>query len=141
MTKNREYFGGRIIFVKRALKEGLNVLRNNGFLLLVTDQDARKKGVFVDFLGVASSTAVGTAVFHLRTGAPILLIAMVRRRYGYFDVFFDEVKVDPELKFSEESIIKITQAHTKVLEKWIRKYPEQWFWMHRRWKTKPKRLS
>jgi len=137
MTENREYFGGRIIFTKKALKEGLNVLRNDGILLLVGDQDARKKGVFVDFLGMPSSTAVGTAVFKLRTKAPILFISMIRKSYAHFDVFFEEVKVNEDLKFGEESIIEITQAHSAVLEKWIRKYPEQWFWMHRRWKSKP----
>jgi Kdo2-lipid IVA lauroyltransferase/acyltransferase len=137
ITESREFFGGKIIFVKKALKEGLNVLRKKKLLLLVGDQDARKKGVFVDFLGIPSSTAVGTAVFHLRTGAPILFIALIRKSYAHFEVFFEEIKAPENLKYSEESIIEITQIHTRVLEKWIRKYPEQWFWMHRRWKSKP----
>jgi len=40
-------------------------------------------------------------------------------------------------EITDDEIYKITQAHTRALEKWIRKYPEQWFWMHKRWKTAP----
>ena len=112
-------------------------MRKKQLLMLVTDQDARKKGVFVDFLGIPSSTAVGTAVFTLRTKTPVIFVANVRRSYAHFDVYFEEVKINEDLQSSEESIIKITQEHTRILEKWVRRYPEQWFWMHRRWKTKP----
>lgn len=141
ITENREHSGGRIIFTKKALKEGLKALKNNQLLMLVTDQDARKKGVFVDFMGIPSSTAAGTAVFTLRTKAPLIFVAMIRKSYAHFDVFFEEVKINENLKFSQEAIIEITQVHTKVLEKWVRRYPEQWFWMHKRWKTKLKKAQ
>lgn len=141
MQDTREYFGGKIIFTKNALKEGLRVLRNNEILMMVVDQDARRKGVFVNFLGIPSSTAVGTAIFHLRTKAPILFIAMIRKSFGHFDVYFEEVNTKDDLTITEESVIEITQAHSAVLEKWVRKYPEQWFWMHKRWKTKPKSVA
>lgn len=137
MNDIRESLGGKAIYMKQALKDGIKLLRKNKILLVVGDQDAKEKGVFVDFLGIPSSTALGTAIFHLRTQSPILFIAMIRKSYAHFDVYFEKVEVPPDLKFSDEAIFQITQAHTKVLDKWIRKYPEQWFWMHKRWKSKP----
>jgi Kdo2-lipid IVA lauroyltransferase/acyltransferase len=137
MRNNRERNGCTVIYTKTALREGLRFLRSNKVLAIAADQDARKKGVFVDFLGLPSSTAVGPAIFQIRSGAPMLSIAAIRTSYAHFDVYFEEIELPENLKISDESLLKITQAHASVLEKWIRKYPEQWFWMHKRWKSKP----
>lgn len=137
ITRKRQQNGARITYIKTAMADCLKALQDKEIVALVTDQDARKKGVFVDFLGVASSTAVGPAVFHLRTGAPILFVVAIRRDYGRFDVFLEKVEDGPAQDISDERIIDITQRHTRILDKWIRRHPEQWFWMHRRWKTQP----
>lgn len=132
----RENMG--VIYARNAMKEGIEVLKNKEILAIVTDQDAKERGVFVDFLGVPSSTAVGPAVFHLRTGAPLVFLMSIRSDYGKFDAYYEEVCPLSEPKeANDDSIREITQLHAAVLEKWIRNYPEQWFWMHRRWKTKP----
>jgi KDO2-lipid IV(A) lauroyltransferase len=139
MRTNREKNGCKMIYLKTALRQGMKALRSNKLLGIVADQDARKKGIFVNFLGQPSSTAIGPAIFQLRSGAPMLFIAPIRTRYAHFDIYFDVIEIPADLKISDESIHKILEAYSKVLEKWIRKYPEQWFWMHKRWKSKPKK--
>ena len=136
----RENLG--VIYMRNAMVEGIEVLKNKDLLAIVMDQDARKKGVFVDFMGMPSSTAVGPAVFHLRTGAPLIFLMSIRRDYGKFDAYYEEIcpAAEPS-EVTDQKIKEITQLHSSVLEKWILKYPEQWFWMHRRWKTKPKNQS
>lgn len=138
MRNTRERNGCKVIYTKTALRQGLKFLRLKKVLAIAADQDARKKGIFVDFLGQPSSTALGPAIFQLKSGAPMLFIAAIRTKYAHFDVYFDKIDVRRGLLFSDESIHEITQAHVTVLEQWIRKYPEQWFWMHKRWKSKPK---
>lgn len=137
----REQFGGQTVVKKKAPREGYKFLQTGGLFAIIGDQDARRKGIFVDFMGLPSSTAIGPASFHLKTKAPLIFIALIRRRYGYFDVFFEEVIIGENLTKSDENLMAVTQAHTKVLEKWILKYPDQWFWIHKRWKTRPKPLS
>ncbi|MBD3223081.1 MAG: hypothetical protein GF313_00010 [Caldithrix sp.] len=137
VEKHRSDENVKVIYTREAMEKGVKALQNNEILAIVTDQDARKRGIFVDFLGYPSSTAVGTAVFHLRTGAPIISIISVRRDYGQFEVYYEKVAEGEPTAVTDEKVRHITQQHTKALEKWVLKYPEQWFWMHRRWKTKP----
>jgi len=137
IEKIRTKFGVGVVYTKTAMRDGQELLKRNEILALVTDQDAHKKGIFVDFLGIPSSTAVGPAIFHFRTGAPIIFAISVRKDYGVFDVYFEEVCSASEIEEPDQERIKqITQLHTDALDKWIRKHPDQWFWMHRRWKTK-----
>jgi KDO2-lipid IV(A) lauroyltransferase len=137
MEKNRRQFGVGVIYKKEARQEVQDRLKNNEIIAIVSDQDARDRGVFVDFMGIPSSTAVGTAVFQLRSGTPILFVISIRRDYGKFDVIFEKVHEGPAQPLTDELILELTQKHATVLEKWVRQYPEQWFWMHRRWKTRP----
>lgn len=130
--ENRTKYGSKIIYTKNAVKGGLRALRENEILCSIADQDARKAGVFVGFLGQPSSTAIGPAIFRLRSGAPFIFTVSVRRDYGRFDVYFEEILISPT-----DDVLSITQKHSDMLEKWIRRYPEQWFWVHKRWKTKP----
>ncbi len=136
INEHRKQHGAGVIYKKDAMKEGVRVLNQNSILAIVTDQDAGKRGVYVDFLGMKASTAVGTAVYHLRTGAPVIFIIGVRKDYAKFDIYYQQVlpQSHPE-DIDDEKVHAITQQHTQVLENWIRRYPEQWFWMHRRWKT------
>ncbi|MEJ2545315.1 MAG: lysophospholipid acyltransferase family protein, partial [Calditrichaceae bacterium] len=139
VEKNRLRENMGVIYTKKAMKDGIQVLKNNNLLAIVMDQDAKKKGVFVNFLGLPSSAAVGPAVFHLKTGAPLIFLMSIRRDYGKFDAYYEEIcPASGSQEVNDENILRITQKHMSVLEKWVLRYPEQWFWMHRRWKTKQK---
>lgn len=131
----RESTGGKMILTKQAIKHGLKVLKEGKCLVVVTDQDAGKTGIYVNFLGRPASTATGAAIFHLKTGAPIVFIAGIRRKFGVFDVYFERIPDYKHHHFTEKSIREITISHTAVLEKWIQRYPEQYLWTHKRWKT------
>jgi Kdo2-lipid IVA lauroyltransferase/acyltransferase len=121
-----------------ALRGVLKSLRENKFVAILGDQDAHDEGVFVDFLGRPSSTAPGPAIFSLKTGAPIIFGNCVREPKGKYTVYLEEVKTDDLEGVTEENIQILTQRHAKVFEKSIRKWPDHWFWMHKRWKTQPK---
>ncbi len=139
LEKQRTATGLNLVYTKNAMSYSIKALRQKEVVAIIADQDARDRGVFVDFMGLPSSTAVGPAVLHLRTGAPIFLIISIRKDYGLFDIYFEEIlpASKPMQEINNDDIVRITQIHTRALERWVRKYPEQWFWMHRRWKTKP----
>jgi Kdo2-lipid IVA lauroyltransferase/acyltransferase len=135
------------------VREGLNLrtlVKNDAFRLiprsldegrmvaLVADQNLRARGVFVDFFGKPASTAKGPALFALKRGASIFL-GVALRQPGWpprYRLQMDEIEVPVE-GTREERVWELTQRHVKVLEDWVRKAPEQYFWMHRRWKTQP----
>ncbi len=137
----RQKFGTQIVYKREVLKQGLKALKNNQILGLISDQNAGKKGVFIDFFNQPASTVNGPAIFYLRTKAPLIAIYLIRKDYACFDLFAEEIQLSENLKLNDDNIRNITQAYTANLEKWVRKYPEQYFWMHRRWKTKPEMVN
>ena len=120
-------------FYKRenSIEIAYEILSSNGVLGLVSDQDARKKGVFVNFFGSSASTPKGAALFHLNTAAPIMMGACTQKGFQKYEIRFFQVDT------SNQNIEKITQSYTSLLEECIRKNPEQYFWFHKRWKTAP----
>ncbi len=96
------------------------------------------QGVFVDFFGRAACTASGLARVALKTGAAIVPGFLVwEEREGQYVLHFG-----PALEFAasgdrERDICALTAECTAEIERWVRRYPEQWLWIHRRWKTRP----
>ena len=128
--EQRELPGTKHIFRKEPISKMYDVLGKKGVLGLISDQDAKKKGVFVDFFGIPASTSKGAALFHINTSAPILLGVCIRKKMQHYLIKF--IPVDTGSKTIED----ITQSYTTILEKCVRENPEQYFWFHRRWKTK-----
>ena len=96
------------------------------------------QGVFVDFFGVPTCTASGLARVALKTGAAVvpgfLLWEAAEGRYVLH--FGEQIEIDATSD-AESDIVALTQRCTGVIEAWIRRYPDQWLWIHRRWKTRP----
>jgi KDO2-lipid IV(A) lauroyltransferase len=128
--EQREISGVEHIFRKESLDKMYNILNDNGILALVSDQDAKQKGVFVDFFGTPASTPKGVALFHQKSGAPMLFGVCIQTGFQSYQIEF--ISVYPK----SNSVQDITQAYTTIIEKMVIKYPEQYFWFHRRWKTK-----
>jgi len=128
--EQRELAGGEHIFRKEPLEKMYDVLKNNGILALVSDQDAKRKGVFVDFFGTPASTPKGAALFHQKSGAPMVFGVCIQTGFQKYRVEFEPIVP------LNDSIQDITQAYTTIIEKKIRQYPGQYFWFHRRWKTR-----
>jgi len=119
---------------RECLKKMLNCLRNNQIICLITDENKRRGGVKVDFFGHNSPTAVGPAVFSLRTGAAIVPMFIVRQKDDTHKII-----IEPPLEVNltgnqAEDIRRITSTFTERIEWYIRTYPTQWFWLNRRWK-------
>ncbi len=112
------------------------VLENGELLGILADLNAQEhEGVFVNFFGIPASTATSIAKLALKTGAAVI---------PAFAVWEEEkqkyvVYLEPQIKVKEnETIETLTQKITTVVEKYVRKYPEQWLWIHKRWNTRPK---
>ena len=118
------------------VKRILPALRNNEIVFLITDENRRHGGVFVDFFDHKASTAPGAAVLSLRTGAPIVPMFMVRHDDQSHTLIIEPELPLPETKDKQEAIIEITQQFTTRIENHIRTYPSQWFWAQKRWQTR-----
>jgi KDO2-lipid IV(A) lauroyltransferase len=112
-------------------------LRKGRIVALLADQDARKAGVFVDFFGTAASTFQGPAQFAYRTGSPIVCCYIVRLDDDTHEAVFLPPLYPREGTDRDAEILRLTREHTKTLEGYVGRYPEDYFWAHRRWKTKP----
>lgn len=142
LTGSREGLGMTVIPRGEARTKVLAALRAGRIVGILGDQDARSAGVFVDFFGSPASTARGPALFALRANAPLIL-GVVRREPGprpQYTVTFERVQIEPSHDLKTD-IVRLTQAFTSCLEAYIREAPEQYFWMHKRWKTSPPTLA
>ncbi len=118
-------------------RQMLKALKNNCLLGMLIDQDTKVDGVFVDFFGQPAYTAKGPAVLSMATGAPVIPTFIRRTPEGGHEVFIEEPVEMEKTKDKEKDILINTQKLSRIIEKYIRKYPEQWVWMHNRWKTRP----
>jgi KDO2-lipid IV(A) lauroyltransferase len=120
------------------VQKSLEVLRKNEILFVQLDQNFGTAGVFVDFFGVKAATATGPIIFSMRTGAPIVPMFIFRiSGPRHKIVILPEYVMDESLP-KEEQILKATQELTILIEQYIRKYPHEWGWIHKRWKARPK---
>jgi KDO2-lipid IV(A) lauroyltransferase len=96
------------------------------------------QGVFVDYFGTPACTASGLARVALKTGAAVVPgFLLWEEAEGQYVLHFGE-RIEMEATGDAESdIVALTQKCTSVIESWVRRYPEQWLWIHRRWKTRP----
>jgi Kdo2-lipid IVA lauroyltransferase/acyltransferase len=124
----------RIVYMKESVREILKTLRDRGIVALIADQSAPRDSVFVPFFGREVTTFAGPAHFALQTGASILMGFPIRTGDGNYRVVFEEVPTGDLSEPTRENIRILTARHTAVLEKYIREYPGQWLWQHRRWK-------
>lgn len=114
----------------------LRTLRKNGMIGILIDQNMDwYEGVFVDYFGRPACTTNGLALLALHSGAPVLPAYLIRLTDGRY-----RLVIEPEIEIidtgeRDADVIANTQRFTKVIEDTVRKYPEQWLWVHQRWKT------
>jgi Kdo2-lipid IVA lauroyltransferase/acyltransferase len=114
----------------------IKILKSGGSVALLIDQDTKVKTVFVDFFGMPAATPVGATILALKTGAAIV------PTYVYLaDDGLQHMHILPEIPMritgnEEDDVVFNTQVLTNFIEDVIRKHPDQWVWMHERWKTK-----
>jgi KDO2-lipid IV(A) lauroyltransferase len=137
MNDTRENMGVEIIRRGIGVRNIIKALRENRCVVVLSDQNAPRQGIFVDFFDKPASTAPGIAAFHLKLGSPIIFFFFIRLPKGRHRLLFQPLDPGPLKGTRDEQIKTITQAYLSTLEQMIRQYPEQYFWMHRRWKTRP----
>ncbi len=137
MIGHRRQVGAGIIRVSRTPRGVIRSLRHNHVLVMLADQDGGRDGIFVPFLGRLASTPRGVARFAEETGAPILLSFVVRQGRSRHRLVIEPPMEMAHTGDREADLFKILQTYTQRLESYVRTYPDQWFWPHRRWKTRP----
>ncbi|MBT8337090.1 MAG: lysophospholipid acyltransferase family protein [Gemmatimonadetes bacterium] len=138
LVATRERLGMSVVRRGDASRAVLRSLRAGRVPALVADQNARNAPLFVPFFGVAAATFRGPALFALRSGAPLFVGLCVRssRRPQRYRVVIREVSV-PLTDDLEADVARLTEAWVAALEQGVRRDPEQYFWQHKRWKTRP----
>jgi KDO2-lipid IV(A) lauroyltransferase len=135
VTWVRQSTGNTSIPKDLAMWPMIRVLRHNGIIGLLIDQNmALHEGVFVDYFGIPACTTGGLAHLAILTGAPVVPGFMVRQPDNqYRFVLGPEVDII-QTNDREQDIVVNTQAFTNIIENMVRQHPDQWFWMHQRWK-------
>ena len=132
--------GNKPIFKNESARALLKILRESGTVGILADQNTMpEEGVFVDFFGKSACTTTGIARVALHTGAAVV------PGYAYWDASSGKYRLrfEPPVELvrtgnTERDIFVNTQKFTKVIEEIVRKHPEQWVWVHARWKMRPK---
>ncbi len=141
ITGLRERVNIRTIYRDESPKEMLRVLKNNQILGVLADQDVRSvQGIFVDFFGRPAFTP--TAPVKLAMAAQTVMVpAFMIREGDRYRLIVEEPLSPQAVKGSkDEAVREFTERWSAVVEKYIRRYPEQWVWMHDRWKTTPEEI-
>jgi Kdo2-lipid IVA lauroyltransferase/acyltransferase len=133
----RTRFGGRMIPKKKGLRKILQSLQQREIVALLMDQNvAWREGVFAPFFNRPACTNKGLALLALKSGAPVVPIFLLREDNGYRGIIQPEIPLIRTGDKTKDVEIN-TAAYNRAIEAMVRQYPEQWFWVHRRWNTKP----
>lgn len=133
----RRDVGIKIFSGRGTMKESLRHLVHNGILGMVTDQNARRsEGIFVPFFGREACTLPSLALLARRTGSPVLPVYSYREGARHHVVIEKPLSQD-SLSDRDMDLLEKTRSYTEWTERIIRLHPEQWIWLHDRWKTRP----
>jgi KDO2-lipid IV(A) lauroyltransferase len=113
----------------------LETLRKNELVFIPVDQNFGTAGVFVDFFGRKAATATGPIIFAQRTKAAIVPCFTIRRQDDTHRIVFEPALEMEKSLNPQDTIVKNIQKITDIIERYIRRYPAEWGWIHRRWKT------
>lgn len=136
INESRSRFGVGVIDRARASRGALRALRRGRAVFFVADQNAGPGGVFVPFFGRLASTHRGPALLALRAEVPLYMVSGRRIADGRYRVHMVELTTERSGE-PDEVVHRLTRDFTAWIEAEIRAAPEQYFWLHRRWKTRP----
>jgi KDO2-lipid IV(A) lauroyltransferase len=137
-SRIRSRFGNRPINKRDSVLEGLAILDGGGDLGLLADVNTlQRDGAFVPFFGHLACTTRSVAMLALRTNALIVPVCCVWDTNRYRILIGELVEAVRTASYAKKNIIDTTALYTAEIERFIRAYPGQWIWIHRRWKTRP----
>ena len=129
----RTMTGNQVIYRHGAIRRILRELSANRAVAMLIDQHLQRDTVMVEFFRRPAATTSALAVLALRTGAIVLPVFALPLDGGRYKLVYEH-PVEPPREDSPDAIREFTQRCTDVLEMYVRKHPEQWLWMHRRWR-------
>jgi KDO2-lipid IV(A) lauroyltransferase len=138
LVRLRTSTGNAVIYKQKALAHVLKTIREGGIVAVLIDQNVQQNdGVFVRFFGRPAATTTVAAAVALKTGCAIVPVWCVLQPTGRY-----LMRYGPPVEWAgsgrkDEDIAALTQHLTSLVEGWVRERPEQWLWLHRRWKTQP----
>ncbi len=138
IERQRQARGAQMVGHRNAVMTVLRALRKNGIAAFLVDHNAKlDEAIFIPFLGKEAAVNLGPAILAVRSNALLWPVALSRDGCSY--VFRTQEPLDTALIDGtfEERIRIAAEFYTKAVEHFVRMEPEQWFWMHNRWKTKP----
>lgn len=130
----RQRSGMHVIDMKRGLRDVITNLKENRLVAILADQNAGSRGIVLDFLGYPASHWKGVAKLSLRYHIPIVPSFVVRQKDDSLCFEFSEMIYYPDLEDKEENYPQLLSPIIRITEDYINRYPEQWFWVHKRWK-------
>jgi KDO2-lipid IV(A) lauroyltransferase len=137
LTRTRSRLGMAVVRDRDAVRRAPRTLRDGGAVAFLTDQAGLNlASTFVPFFGRPAKTPRGPAVFALRLEAPMVFGTALRLPDGRYRLSFEEVPVQ-HTGDREKDVDELAANYTRILERWVRRAPEQYFWQHRRWKRQP----
>lgn len=134
MNSHRAKFGNVIVPLGASIKLVFKQLYDKNVIAMVADQRGPSDGIKMDFMGKETRVYAGPASLSIKTGAPILMGFIERQPDDTYRMEFEEVSKEGLPQNFEEATTELTRRHIAVLENQLRKKPEDWLWMHNRWK-------
>lgn len=131
----------RTLYRDESPKEMLRVLKNNQILGVLADQDVQSvEGIFVDFFGRPAYTPTAPVKLAMAAQTVMVPVFMIREGNRYRLIVEEPIEPQAVKGSKDEAVREYTERWSAVVERYIRKYPEQWVWMHDRWKTTPEEM-
>lgn len=137
----REYMGSELIYKQNSIRTIIKRLEKNEIVYLLIDQNTiAREGVFVDFFGKTASTVPSVSQLHIKRAVPIIPVFLHYENNKIILEFMEEINAaSAGTGNQKDDIRQLTQGCTSIIEEKIKQHPEQWFWFHNRWKTRPPR--
>ncbi len=134
MNKARTNWINKVVPLGISIRQIFKELKEKNIVAMVADQRGPADGIRVNFFGRQVSVYPGPAILALKTGAPLIYGITIRQPDYSYHAILKEISAENLPANDEEKVIELSRRHTAFLEEIIRKHPEQWLWMHKRWK-------
>ena len=132
----RKFKNIKLIFEKNALSALYDALSNKRFIGLASDQNARSKGIKINFFNKKASFPKGAGIFHNRENCGVYMVLCIMGSDYKYHIYVKEIKIDKHNLSEEEVVNQINIEYAKLLENKIKQFPSQYFWFHKKWNKK-----
>lgn len=134
LNRARTKWTNEVIPMGVSVRQAYKILSEKKMLAMAADQRGHLEALRTEFFGRPAAMYPGSAVLALRTGASLVYAIIYRNKDYSYTVDFEEMTIDDIEGSEDEKVKEILRRYINKLEEYIRKYPEQWLWMHKRWK-------